>query len=88
MLAAAGTPASHAKATSRLVGKRCARCSLHKVKCKIGSSRLVEPGAVCMSILCWEKERVVTVGGTMVASSGLVWRRAVACRCTGQAVHI
>lgn len=34
MLAAAGTSASHAEATSRLVGRQCARRSLHKGRWK------------------------------------------------------
>lgn len=45
MLAAAGTSASHAEATSRLAGRLAgrqgARCSLHKVKC---NGSLVELG--------------------------------------------
>lgn len=73
MLAAAGTSASHAEATSRLAGRLAgrqgARCSLHKVKCNGSLSKLAYEGGLCdVCVLtvggtkCWEKQHVVDSG--------------------------
>jgi hypothetical protein len=73
MLAAAGTSASHAEATSRLAGRLAgrqgARCSLHKVKCNSSLSNLAYNGDLCDvcvpvvgGIKCWEKQHVVDSG--------------------------
>ena len=54
MLAAAGTSASHAEATSRLVGRQCARRSLHKDRGKRESSlvNLAYDETACVGNVC------------------------------------
>lgn len=75
MLAAAGTSASHAEATSRLVGRQCARRSSREGRGKRDSplvnlacneATCVGNGCALTVSTCWEEQRV---GATSLENS-------------------